>query len=90
MNGAAHGLHHASGDSETETQPLVVSLGREERLEDVGAYLLRDASALIGHRDGQDLPVHRRAQLDLPALRRGLDGVQQQVSQDLAQVGLLQ
>ena len=91
-NGAAHALHQALADGESQTgaaeaaRHAAVALG--EGLEHRRLLLQWDADAGVAHREAQPqaifLPVGGAAQLDLAALGE-LERVGQQVDQDLAQ-----
>src|SRR6266849_9241996 len=91
---AAVALHDALRHPESEPGPLP-GLGREERLEDLGEEVVRDAFAGVAHLDldgvaPEDLRLGARAGLrrdrDRPTLRHRVGRVEHEVEKDLLQL----
>ncbi len=89
-------IHELFGDTQAQAQPALaetevaggVAAGielREERLEEVRNRLRLEAHAPILHDDlGLVRHMESSRQLDLPSVRRELDGVGQEINQDRA------
>ena len=85
---AAVRLDDVARDGEAEARAL--ALGREERVEDARADVLRDAAAAVVDVDDDAHPLGRDAHVDGPAVGHRLAGVAQQVEQRLAELRLVE
>ena len=84
---AAVPLHDRVGDRQAEARAFL-ALGGEEGIEDAPAHVLGHADAGVGDRE-DDVAVILRAGADAqrPAPRHRVDGVQDQVGEDLVELG---
>ena len=80
-------LHDRIGDRQAEARAFF-TLGGEEGIEDAPAHVLGHADARVGDRE-DDVAVILRVRVDAqhPAPRHRVDGVQDQVGEDLVELG---